>query len=202
MVLEPMFPARPLAGPLSANMAANFAGSDVMSRLLHAYRGLAMAGPFGPGVGPMPGVGGLPPPPPHPAARGPPVLLRGIPQPQPHPGSIGHHPGQPGHPPLSPPGMRTFGSERPDPRTSPNCMPMTPTSRRDEAASPGAGESHLSVGDLVVAKGDQEGSELPEAGNIQPRHTGVARAASLTLRARQILLGRAEKSSRKQAEMQ
>lgn len=137
MVLEPMFPARPLGavgpgpGPLPANMAVNFAGSDVMSRLLHAYRGLAMAGPYGP-------MAGLPPPP-----HRPPLLLRGIPQPQPHPGTIGHpgahpgHPGHPVHPPLSPSGVRSFGAERPDARTSPGSMPMTPTS--EEAASPGGG---------------------------------------------------------------
>ncbi|KAJ1527989.1 hypothetical protein ONE63_007917 [Megalurothrips usitatus] len=126
MVLEPMFPARPLgavgSGPLPANMAVNFAGSDVMSRILHAYRGLAMAGPFGAARGPHAGPhGGL--------------LLRGIPQPQPHPGPIGHplqgHHHHPGHPPLSPP--RAF--ERPDPRTSPNSMPLTPTSVSEDAAS-------------------------------------------------------------------
>ncbi|XP_026277114.1 homeobox protein unc-4-like [Frankliniella occidentalis] len=139
MVLEPMFPARPLGGPglggpgpLPTNMAVNFAGSDVMSRLLHAYRGLAMAGPFGPGP-----MGGLPPPPHHAAARGPPLLLRGIPQPQPHPGTIahpGHH--HPGHPPLSPPGVRPF--DRQDPRSSPNAP--TPNSAHDEAASPGGAD--------------------------------------------------------------
>lgn len=135
MVLEPMFPARPLGavgpGPMPPNMAVNFASSDVMSRLLHAYRGLAMAGPYGP-------MTGLPPP------HRPPLLLRGIPQPQPHPGTIGHpgahpgHPGHPVHPPLSPSNARTFGAERPDARTSPGSMPMTPTS--EEAASPGAGQ--------------------------------------------------------------
>ncbi|KAK3907972.1 Homeobox protein unc-4 [Frankliniella fusca] len=149
MVLEPMFPARPLGGhggpgggPLPANM--NFAGSDVMSRLLHAYRGLAMAGPFGPGP-----MGGLPPPPHHPAARGPPLLLRAIPQPQPHPGTLAHpgHPAHhPGHPPLSPPGpVRTF--DRQDPRSSPSALPalpVTPGSAHDEAASPGADEDEAS----------------------------------------------------------
>lgn len=151
MVLEPMFPVRPLGGvgqglgPHGLAPPMAFAGSDVMSRLLHAYRGLAMAGPF-------------PPPPHHPAARGPPpgppMLLRGIPQPQPHPGTIGHgvHPGHPGHhglpghpgghPPLSPPGVRPFGGERPDARASPNTLPMTPNSVSEDASSPGAGKRH------------------------------------------------------------